>query len=115
MQFFKTLCNISVIFSQQDLHVFFRLTLLVPTQSSIRAEAIRNVLLSESTRIDSLMNNTQMDRTRISVRMLIPSLFPVPHSPLAPTLTSPLQSPAPPTPSNNHLTAPQLPTKENTN
>ena len=53
-----------------DLRVLFRLSIVVLSQSSIRADAIRNVLLSELIALQSLLNNTTVDRTRISVRMV---------------------------------------------
>jgi len=58
-------------FSDQDLRIVLRLTILVLTQSTIRAEAVRNVLMSELPILESSMNNTKVDRMKISVRMLL--------------------------------------------
>lgn len=56
-------------FSGNDLRVPFTIRIVVLSQSPVNAASIRNVLMSEISILENLMNNTTIDRNKISVRM----------------------------------------------
>ncbi|KAI6191144.1 SEA domain-containing protein [Aphelenchoides bicaudatus] len=53
-----------------DLRVPFRMTLLLLSNSRLTADSIQNVLLSELSLLEIQLNNTEIDRSRVHVRLV---------------------------------------------
>ncbi|KAI1730925.1 hypothetical protein Ddc_03646 [Ditylenchus destructor] len=53
---------------ENDLRVVFHISIMVPAQSSIHADSMKGVLMTESVVLESLLNHTKLDQTRITVR-----------------------------------------------
>ena len=60
---------IHLVFSGADLRVPFGIRIVVLSQSPVNAASIRNLLMSEISILENLMNNTTVDRNKVSVRM----------------------------------------------
>lgn len=58
-----------MVFSGTDLRVPFGIRIVVLSQSPVNAASIRNLLMSEISILENLMNNTTVDRNKVSVRM----------------------------------------------